>query len=134
MIIGLFVDVNNLYFGLQATYKRKLSYEKYYREVIGDDVMFRAVAYGIGEAVGFQTCLKYCGFEVCYKKRGDWNVQICCDVLSCIGKVDKVVLGSDDPNLYALREAGGDKILSFAAREYSGYESVVIDESLLLDG
>lgn len=111
-VIGVFVDVNNLYYCTNKAFKRKVDYEQLYKTVQGEDTVYKAVAYGYQqerEASAFISALKYFGFQVQYKKfrngrRISWGVGITLDVVRCIDKLDKVILVSSEIELLPLVE------------------------------
>ncbi len=116
MKLGIFVDTTNLYHTVYRKHKGRLCYEEYYQQIVKDNEVIIASAYGmtIGSTDSFQNCLAYAGFETSFKtpkiieihdvkiKRCDWGIQMAIAVVEVIDEVDIVVLGSSDPNLYPL--------------------------------
>jgi uncharacterized LabA/DUF88 family protein len=125
-IIGVFVDVSNIFYCVGKKFNgRKLDYEKYLEVAVGqDDILYRAIAFGIqveSEATKFITCLRHLGFEAKYKRprviqtsesdrreyrRISWNVGLALDIVRIVSnnKLDTVVIGSSDPELLHLVE------------------------------
>ena len=119
--LALFCDVSNLYYCINKKFpNRKLDYEKYLKFNEDENILWRAIAYGLQlnkEANSFINCLKHFGYEPKYKKprkytdpeteqiklkRISWNVGIALDVVRYHEKLDIVVLGSSDPELVDL--------------------------------
>src|SRR5436190_2371492 len=70
-VVGVFVDVSNLYYCIGKKYRRKLNYEKYLKQAINGQELYRAFAYGAqlnDKAVDFITCLRHYGYDPKYKK------------------------------------------------------------------
>lgn len=122
-MIGIFVDVSNLYYCIGKKFpEKKLDYLAYLTLAQGENAIYRARAYGIEldkEASKFKTCLKHYGYEPIYKapkiyenketgekhyRRMSWNVGITTDVVRLIDKLDIIILGSSDPELVPLVE------------------------------
>lgn len=121
--IGIFADVSNLYYCTGKRFPgRKLNYAKLKEVALGEDVLYRAFAYGLqlkDEATKFITCLKHFGFEPKYKtprtfiknenlevRRTSWNVGITLDISRILtnNKLDVVVICSADSELVELVE------------------------------
>jgi uncharacterized LabA/DUF88 family protein len=114
-MIGLYVDISDLYFKLLRTLgSGKLNYAGL---LAGNEAV--KVAYGCqndNEAAAFIRYLKSLGFVTKYKKpytltigereikRCSWGVGIATDVLSDLhsGKVDSVIICSSNPDLIPL--------------------------------
>lgn len=103
-------------FGLDA----KLDYLKYLQASLKDGIQYRAIAYGAqagNEATKFISFLKKSGFEIKFKQLVrkqdsdkffyvDHTCDITVDVLRVLwaDKVDRIVLGSSDPQYVRLAE------------------------------
>ena len=156
--IGLFVDVSNLYHWINKKFNgRKLSYLKLLETVQGEDIVFRAFAYGLQlerESSGFITCIKHYGYDAKYKKpktyeedgiikkkRTSWDVGITCDVARLVHKLDVVVIASSNGDLAPLVELvkeKGVKCIVYGCAiskelKVAADSFVEIDESLLED-
>jgi uncharacterized LabA/DUF88 family protein len=130
-VVGLFVDVGDLYFCTGKRFnKRKMDYRKYLELACGDSSIFTANAYGIQEverAQSFITSLKHYGFTPIYKdprytlgkdesgadvktiKYSSWHVGITMDVVRSIDKLDVVILGSANIELLPLVQWIGER-------------------------
>jgi uncharacterized LabA/DUF88 family protein len=107
--IGLFIDVQNLYYSAKYLYNRKVNFRNILKEAISGRKLIRAIAYVIKADVKdentFYDALEDMGFEVRTKdlqifyggaKKGDWDVGIAMDVMRLAPKLDTVILVSGD--------------------------------------
>ena len=107
--IGVFVDVQNLYYSAKNLYKRKVNFRIILNEAVDGRRLVRAIAYVIKADVrdekNFFDALEKIGFEVRAKdlqvfwggaKKGDWDVGIAMDTMRIASKLDTVVLVSGD--------------------------------------
>jgi len=114
-LVGLFVDVSDLYTNIDRKYNgRKLDYKKYLTFAKGDNQLYRAIAYGgqIGnKSIDFITYLRYVGYEPKYKEydaterkdfRANWDVGITIDIVTQLDRIDIVYLGSSSKRLIPL--------------------------------
>lgn len=115
--IGVFVDVQNLYYSAKNLYNRKVNFNTLLKEAIADRQLIRAIAYvikaDIKDEQSFYSVLEEIGFEVRSKelqvfydgaKKGDWDVGIAMDVMRLAPKLDTVVLISGDGDFSDLLE------------------------------
>ena len=107
--IGLFVDVQNIYYTTRDTYQRTFDYRSFWQRLskTGDLVIATAYATSRGD-IGqqkFQAALRHIGFNVRLKPfvqrgdgsaKGDWDVGITLDIIEHAPKLDRVVLLSGD--------------------------------------
>lgn len=107
--IGVFVDVQNLYYSAKNLYKRKVNFNAILNEGVDGRRLVRAIAYvikaDIRDEKNFFDALEKIGFEVRAKdlqvfwggaKKGDWDVGIAMDTMRIASKLDTVVLVSGD--------------------------------------
>ncbi len=107
--IGVFVDVQNLYYSAKNLYTRKVNFHAVLNDVIAGRKLIRAIAYVIKanakDEKTFYETLEEIGFEVKAKdlqvfyggaKKGDWDIGIAMDVMRLALKLDVVVLVSGD--------------------------------------
>ena len=121
--VGIFVDVQNLYYSARALYDKRVNFGEILRMGTAERQLVRAVAYTIRaespEEQSFFDALEKLGFEVRMKdlqtfvngqKKGDWDVGIAVDVLKMSPKLDAVVLCSGDGDfeqlLYHIKAEG----------------------------
>jgi len=125
--IGVFIDVQNLYYSAKNLYNNKVDFSKILKTAVGDRSLVRAIAYVIkAEAMKEETffdALKAIGFEVKSKdlqifygghKKGDWDIGIAMDMIELAPKLDTLVLVSGDGDfvdlLQHLRRALGCRV------------------------
>ncbi len=107
--VGIFVDVQNMYYSAKNLYSAKVNFKRVLDEGVSQRKLIRAFAYVIKADVGaeqdFFDALAKIGFEVREKelqifyggaKKGDWDVGLCMDVVRMIPKIDAMVLVSGD--------------------------------------
>jgi len=115
--IGVFVDVQNMYYSAKYLHKGKADFRTILREAIADRKLIRAIAYVVKADVKdentFYDALSEMGFEVKSKelqvfyggaKKGDWDVGIAMDVMRLAPKLDTIVLVSGDGDFSDLLE------------------------------
>ena len=115
--IGVFVDVQNMYYSAKQLYKGKVNFNVVLKEAIAGRQLIRAIAYVIKADVKdeetFYDALAEMGFEVRSKdlqvfyggaKKGDWDVGIAMDVMRLAPKLDTIVLVSGDGDFSDLLE------------------------------
>lgn len=108
--VGVFVDVQNLYYSAKAIYDgARVNFAAILEEAVSGRQLVRAIAYTIraemSEEQNFFDALSEIGFEVKTKelqtfvsgqKKGDWDVGIAVDILKMAPKLDAVILCSGD--------------------------------------
>jgi uncharacterized LabA/DUF88 family protein len=115
--VGVFVDVQNMYYSAKNIYQAKVNFGKILETAIAGRKLIRAFAYVIrAEAPEEQTffdALSKQGFEIRSKdlqvfyggqKKGDWDVGIAIDAIRLAPKLDSVVLVSGDGDFIPLVE------------------------------
>jgi uncharacterized LabA/DUF88 family protein len=112
-VVGLFVDVSNLYFCVNKAFPgKKINYGVYRDFVVGNDILYCALACGTQnnpESLKFETCLNHLGYETIFRynqnknrKYLNTNVIITIEVLKKLPKIDEVILGTSDPDFVEL--------------------------------
>lgn len=107
--VGVFVDVQNMYYSARALYEQRVDFGEILKEAIGERHIIRAIAYVIQadkeEEQTFFDALQDRGFELRSKEllnfhggssKGDWDIGIAIDIVSMLDKLDVVVLVSGD--------------------------------------
>ncbi|MBB3166992.1 NYN domain-containing protein [Simiduia aestuariiviva] len=107
--IGIFADVQNIYYCCRERYQRQFNYRSLWQQLSAQGDICHAFAYAIhrGDAgqLKFQNALKSLGFTVKLKPfiqradgsaKGDWDVGITIDVLEYASQLDEIVLLSGD--------------------------------------
>ncbi|MFW6122310.1 MAG: NYN domain-containing protein [Petrotogales bacterium] len=115
--IGVFVDVQNMYYSAKHLYNCKVNFKTILKEAIAGRKLIRAIAYVIKADVKdentFYDALAEMGFEVKAKdlqifyggaKKGDWDVGIAMDAMRLAPKLDTIVLVSGDGDFSDLLE------------------------------
>jgi uncharacterized LabA/DUF88 family protein len=113
--VGVFVDVQNLYYSARNVYKSKVDFRAILKESIKGKNLIRAIAYVIRADVkdekNFFDALKNIGYEVKEKdlqvfyggaKKGDWDIGIAMDLIELAPKLDTVILVSGDGDFVPL--------------------------------
>jgi uncharacterized LabA/DUF88 family protein len=115
--VGVFVDVQNMYYSSKNLYNKKVNFQILLKEAIAGRRLVRAIAYvikaDVKEEQTFYSVLEEIGFEVRSKelqvfydgaKKGDWDVGIAMDVMRLAPKLDTIVLISGDGDFSDLLE------------------------------
>lgn len=115
--IGVFVDVQNMYYSAKNLYNKKVNFQVLLKEAIAGRRLIRAISYvikaDVKEEQTFYSVLEEIGFEVRSKelqvfyggaKKGDWDVGIAMDVMRLAPKLDTIVLISGDGDFSDLLE------------------------------
>ena len=108
--VGVFIDVQNLYYSARAIYKKKVNFGEILKDVTAGRKLIRAIAYVIKtdtykKEKDFFDALEKVGFEVKSKdlqifyggaKKGDWDIGIAMDTIELAPKLDTIILVSGD--------------------------------------
>ena len=107
--IGVFVDVQNIYYTTRDAFGRSFDYRAFWQHISQQGEIVTANAYAISRNVDdqkkFQSALRHIGFEVKLKPfiqrsdgsaKGDWDVGITIDILEAAKDLDQIVLLSGD--------------------------------------
>jgi len=107
--IGIFVDVQNIYYTCRQVYQGNFDYNAFWAAVTRDRQVICALAYatdrGDKKQQQFQNILRAIGFEVKLKAvlkrrdgtaKADWDVGIALDVFEAAPQCDTIVLASGD--------------------------------------
>ncbi|NQU77441.1 NYN domain-containing protein [Candidatus Falkowbacteria bacterium] len=127
--VGVFIDVQNLYYSAKNLFHAKVDFGKVLKEAVGPRKLIRAFAYVIQaqlpEEKKFFTALDSQGFEVKMKdlqvfvtgdKKGDWDVGMTIDAIKVAPQLDVIVLVTGD----------GDYIPAIEYLQYHGTQMEVI--------
>src|SRR3989338_8863767 len=115
--VGIFVDVQNLYYSAKNLYKAKVNFNEIMKVGVGNRKLIRAFAYVIKtdelKEKTFFEALENIGFEIKAKdlqifyggmKKGDWDVGIATDAIELAPKLDVAILVSGDGDFIPLVE------------------------------
>ena len=115
--VGVFVDVQNLYYSARNIYSARVKFNEVLDAAVAGRKLIRAIAYVVKadmpEEHTFFEALEKAGFEVKIKElqtfagghqKGDWDVGITMDIIKLMNKLDVVVLCSGDGDYIPLLE------------------------------
>ena len=115
--VGVFVDVQNMYYSARNLYKAKVNFKAILQEGVKGRNLIRAIAYVIEaqelKEKSFFEALENIGFEIKAKelqvfyggmKKGDWDIGIAMDCIELAPKLDTVILVSGDGDYKELIE------------------------------
>ena len=115
--VGVFVDVQNLYYSARNIYNSRVKFNEVLNAAVAGRKLIRAIAYCVKadmpEEHTFFEALEKAGFEVKIKElqtfagghqKGDWDVGIAMDIIKLMNKLDVVVLASGDGDYIPLLE------------------------------
>ena len=125
--VGVFVDVQNLYYSAKNLYNAKVNFAQILKTALDGRSLIRAITYvikaDVGEEQNFFDALEKIGFEVKAKdlqifaggaKKGDWDIGLAMDTIELAPKLDTIVIVSGDgdyvPLIQHLRHALGCRI------------------------
>ncbi len=149
--VGVFVDVQNMYYSARALYNAKVNFKEILKEAVNGRKLVRAISYAVkaGEKdeENFHKALDGIGFEVKLKelqifyggnKKADWDVGLAIDTIELAPKLDVIILVSGDgdyiPLLEHLKRAMGCRVEVMAfGRSCSGKLREAADSFIDLD-
>ena len=115
--VGVFVDVQNMYYSAKNLYGRRVNFSQILNTAVEGRQLIRAIAYVIKasmpEEQSFFDALEKAGFEVKSKevqifpggvKKGDWDVGIALDMIRLAPRLDALILVSGDGDYVPLVE------------------------------
>ena len=121
--VGVFVDVQNMFYSAKALHHSRIDYSKLLLEIVADRYLIRAIAYVVQKSEvdqsAFIEALTRLGYEIKTKElrmrqdgtaKGDWDMVIAIDSIAISPKLDTVVLVSGDgdfaPLVHMLKARG----------------------------
>ena len=135
--VGVFLDIQNLYYSARALFGKKVNFRAILEEVVAGRQLIRAIAYVIRtdnpDEQAFFEALEGMGIEIREKdlqvfantgnKKGDWDVGLTVDAIRLAQSLDVVVLLSGDgdyvPLVTYLQDGFGKRV------EVAGFGSAV---------
>ena len=115
--VGVFVDVQNMFYAAKDRYARRLDYIKLLDLIVGPRNLVAAYAYVVQipeiNQAGFLSLLEHNGYTIKSKDlrmrgdgsaKGDWDVGIAIDIVSMLDALDIVILASGDGDFCTLAE------------------------------
>jgi uncharacterized LabA/DUF88 family protein len=154
--VGIFVDVQNIYYTCRQAYQSNFDYNTFWAKATRDREVVCAYAYatdrGDKKQTQFQNILRAIGFDVKLKAvlkrldgtaKADWDVGIALDVFEEAQRCDTIVLASGDGDfdilLERIKQRFGTKSEVYGVRQLTSNQLigaasrfVPIDENLLL--
>lgn len=116
--VGVFVDVQNMFYSAREYYGGKLDFEKFLAYAVRGRDLVLAVAYLVQaedvDQSAFISVLEHMGFKVRVKPlkrrsdgtaRSDWDIGIAVDTLTWAEKLDVVILATGDGDFAELVKA-----------------------------
>jgi uncharacterized LabA/DUF88 family protein len=121
--LGIFVDVQNMFYSAKLLHQSKVDYGRLLKEVTGARHLVRAIAYIVQKQdvnqAGFHDALARFGYDLRVKElksrvdadgrattgKGSWEVGMTIDALSLAPKLDTVVLITGDGDYVPLVQA-----------------------------
>jgi uncharacterized LabA/DUF88 family protein len=122
--IGIFIDVQNMFYSAKLLHQSKVDYGRLLREITGTRQLVRAVAYIVQKAdvnqAGFHEALSRFGYELKVKElkvrqdvegrgtttsKGSWDIGMTIDALMMAPKLDTIILVTGDGDFVPLVEA-----------------------------
>ena len=107
--VGVFVDVQNMYYSARNIYNSRVNFGKILETAVSGRQLIRAIAYVVKaespEEQTFFDALEKSGFEVKMKdiqifpggmKKGDWDVGVAVDAIKLADRLDAIVLVAGD--------------------------------------
>lgn len=113
--IGIFIDVQNMFYSAKLLHQSKVDYGRLLREITGTRQLVRAIAYIVQKPdvnqAGFHEALTRFGYELKIKElkirpdpdgragstaKGSWDIGLTIDALMMAPKLDTVVLVTGD--------------------------------------
>jgi len=115
--VGVFIDVQNMYYSARNLFNRKVNYPKIVEETVGDGQLVRALAYAVttetGDESPFLEALEKNNIEVVAKdlieydsghKKANWDVGMAIDVVRMVDMLDVIVVVSGDGDFAPLAD------------------------------
>ena len=115
--LGIFVDVQNMFYSAKALHQSKIDYSKLLQEIVCNRDLVRAIAYVVhkpdADQSSFTEALERLGYEIRTKElrlrpdgtaKGDWDMGIAIDTIAMAPKLDTVVLVTGDGDFAPLVE------------------------------
>lgn len=115
--LGLFVDVQNMFYSAKHLYQAKINYRRLLEDVTAGRHLVRAVAYLVTkpevDQTAFVDALTRLGYEIKIKylkirpdgsAKGDWAMEMSLDIMALADKLDVIALVTGDGDYVPLVE------------------------------
>ena len=137
--VGVFIDVQNMYYSAKNLYGKKVNFGHIVSEAVGERKLIRAIAYVVRtesqDEQPFFEALYNLGIETREKnlkvyaggaKKADWDVGLAVDAIRLAPTLDAIVLVSGDgdylPLVEYLQKSSGKSVEVFAFGETTARE------------
>ncbi len=114
--VGVFIDVQNMYYSAKNLYNKKVNFGNIVRDSVGERKLIRAIAYVVRtesqDETPFFEALYNLGIETREKnlmiyganKKADWDVGLAVDAIRLASSLDAIVIVSGDGDYLPLVE------------------------------
>lgn len=115
--VGVFVDVQNMYYSARHIYGSKVNFKALLKEAVKGRTLVRAIAYVVRSEdisreeffqvlnnLGYETKVKDVQVFVDGSKKADWDIGIAMDMIETAPRLDTLVLVSGDGDFVPLVE------------------------------
>ena len=146
--VGVFIDVQNLYYSAKNLHGKKVNFGAIVREAVGNRKLIRAIAYVVRtetqEEQPFFEALYNMGIETREKdlqifssglKKADWDVGLTVDAIRLSPSLDAIVLVSGDgdyiPLVDYLQKSSGKQVEVVSFREATSSRLVEVADDFI---
>ena len=138
--IGIFVDIQNVYYGAMDNFKRKIDFKKLTESMIKGRKLVSSNAYvvkGDNDNSNFVGFLKQIGYNIVSKDlkkrsdgtaKGNLDIELAIDIMNEKDKLDTVILVSGDGDFVALVEYLKSKNVQVEVYSFSNNKNVTSQE------
>lgn len=113
--VGVYVDVQNMFYAARQQFNGRLDFQRFLSSVLKGRRLHKAVAYIIEtpdvDQKNFISLLTHCGYEVKSKElrtrldgsaKGNWDMEMALDMISVLPHIDVMILASGDGDFVPL--------------------------------
>ena len=138
--IGIFVDIQNVYYGAMDNFKRKIDFKKLTESIIKGRKLVSSNAYvvkGDNDNSNFVGFLKQIGYNIVSKDlkkrsdgtaKGNLDIELAIDIMNEKDKLDTVILVSGDGDFVALVEYLKSKNIQVEVYSFSNNKNITSQE------
>jgi uncharacterized LabA/DUF88 family protein len=115
--VGVFIDVQNMFYSAKHLYRAKLNYKRLLWEMAAGRQLVRAVAYMVTKPevdqgafvdaltrIGYETRIKYLKINSDGSAKGDWAMEMSLDIMATLPQLDTIALVTGDGDYVPLIE------------------------------
>lgn len=138
--IGIYVDIQNVYYGAMDNFKRKIDFKKLTESIVRGRKLSVANAYLVNadnDNTNFVSFLKQIGYNIVSKDlkkrsdgsaKGNLDIEMTIDIMTDKDKLDTVVLVSGDGDFVALVEHLKAQNIQVEVHSFSGIKNSTSQE------